>query len=127
MQFHGAFAFNRALTLTEFNVLNDFTGKRHENPYPSAYCQWEATRDGQGLKWDGEEKFRAFKEWLPVLMREFFVPWGLILNGEVVWQGEEIQDRGLILIEANTITFRDSQFLGATVACPKCGHSFTPV
>lgn len=122
--FSGAFAFSRQLTLTEYNTLMDFAKKEHPKTAPSKFCLWIPTRDGVGLKWNGGEKFDAYQEWLSALLTTFFKPWGVVLNGEVMWQGEELSDRGVLVIKDNVLTSRASQVTGKVVRCPECDHEF---
>ena len=42
-----------------------------------------ATSDGGSLAWNGGEKFYRYREWLAYLLKNFFIPWGVVLNGKV--------------------------------------------
>ncbi len=53
---------------------------------PDLYCQWVPSKDGKQIKWDGNEKFRAYLEWLRYLVANFLSPWGYEISGEVRWQ-----------------------------------------
>lgn len=70
---------------------------------PSLWCQWTVTDDGLNIVWDGGEKFYCYGEWLTYLIEHFFRSWGYILNGEVTWQGEDISDRGQIIVDDNDV------------------------
>lgn len=73
---------------------------------PGLWCQWIVTDElGEGhfLIWDGGEKFYNYIEWLKYYIEHFFNKWGVMLNGEVVWQGEEMDDRGKIVVENNEV------------------------
>jgi len=59
--------------------------------------------DGTFIEWDGGEKFYNYVEWLSVLIRNFFKPWGYELNGKVSWRGEEFFDIGTIVLRNNEI------------------------
>ena len=107
--FMGTFTLSRELTLSEFNTLNNFTEERHEGDGPGYYCQWIPTKDGKGLKWDGNEKFYNYVEWLEELVNRFFSPWGIVLGGHVHWDGEESGDHGVIQVKNNVVkSARDS-------------------
>ena len=107
MKFKGVFLFDRFLTVKEFNMLKEFVEKRHNDAdYPDYYCQWDPIKDGSGLEWDGNEKFHRYVEWLKYLITHFFQPWGLTLNGSVLWRGEEFGDDGVIVVEDNQVTTR---------------------
>jgi len=71
---------------------------------PGLWCQWVPTSDRMFLKWDGSEKFNHYEEWIRYLIVSFLRPWGLTLNGEVKWQGEETRDRGLLIVKDNIVT-----------------------
>ncbi len=71
---------------------------------PGLWCQWVPTEDGTAIEWDGSEKFYRYTEWLEYLIEHFLKPWGYSLNGAVKWQGEEIDDRGIITVTDNVVT-----------------------
>ena len=60
------------------------------------WCHWVISGDGTGLEWDYGEKFYEFELWLEYIQVHFLTPWGSKLNGEIHWQGEEWDDRGII-------------------------------
>ncbi|HAG84214.1 MAG TPA: hypothetical protein DCL61_24420 [Cyanobacteria bacterium UBA12227] len=70
---------------------------------PSLWCQWIPTSDGNGIQWDGGEKFYHYIAWLQYLMIHFLEPWGYQLSGEVKWQGEDPTDTGHIIVENNQL------------------------
>ena len=71
---------------------------------PGLWCQWRVTDDCSALEWDGVEKFYKYTEWLQYLIDNFIGPCGYKLNGDVEWQGEESDDRGIIHVVNNKIT-----------------------
>ena len=78
---------------------------RHGECQPGLWCGWivENEIDGQVLRWDGGEKFYYYIEWLGYLIKHFFEPWGIKLDGEVYWNGEESEDMGKIVVRNNEI------------------------
>jgi hypothetical protein len=70
---------------------------------PGLWCQWVPTSDGNGITWDGGEKFYDYQEWLQYLIDHFLEPWGYTLNGDVKWQGEQGDDAGVIRVTDNKI------------------------
>lgn len=70
---------------------------------PGLWCGWCPTSDLQGIEWDGGEKFYYYVEWLEYLIVNFIKPWGLIMSGQVKWQGESRDDHGSIRIDNNSI------------------------
>lgn len=78
---------------------------------PELWCQWIPDRNGglddpdgyDELVWDGVDKFYNYTEWLEYLISNFIAPSGYVLNGTVKWQGENIDDRGKIVVQNNVI------------------------
>jgi hypothetical protein len=73
---------------------------------PGLWCQWTLDEDGTSLQWDGGEKFYSYVEWLQYMITNFFSPWGIMLNGEVEWSGEESSDLGKIIVVNNVVTVK---------------------
>lgn len=74
---------------------------------PGLWCKWVINEEDCCLEWDGGEKFYEYVGWLNYLIAHFFEPWGIILNGKVKWQGEDIDDRGRITIKNNLVTVKE--------------------
>jgi hypothetical protein len=73
---------------------------------PGVFCQWVVFPTGNRLGWDGGEKFYHYIEWLEYLIKHFFTRWDIQLNGEVEWQGERSDDRGVIIVLDNVVHTR---------------------
>ena len=89
----------------EYGQLHDFSVENYNVPpetQPGLWCQW-IIQDGK-LVWDGGEKFYRFVPWLRYLIDRFFAPSGYVLHGTVEWQGEDLEDKGLIQVIDNKIT-----------------------
>jgi len=102
--FYGALAMSRELTEQETNTINNLQHIRHEDGYEkgrSIWCQW-IVEDGQ-LKWDGGEKFYGYIGWLKYLISEYFEKWGVKLNGEIGFMGEDFDDKGVIDVTDNNV------------------------
>jgi len=69
---------------------------------PGLWCQWELS-DDETLEWDEGEKFYYYTEWIKYLIHHFFEPWGIKLNGEIEWDGEDSDDRGKIIVKDNVV------------------------
>ena len=80
-----------------------FMQGRVEKGQPGLWCQWGITEDGDELQWDGGEKFYNYIEWLEYLIKNFFIPWGRKLNGEIFWYGEDRDDCGKIKVRNNEV------------------------
>ena len=73
------------------------------NGQPGLWCQWEPDEGRTAIEWNGAEKFYSYVEWLEYLIEHFIGPWGYELNGEVAWQGEEPDDRGVLCVKGNKV------------------------
>lgn len=82
-------------------------GNGHPSTQPGLWCQWVPSEDGTEIKWDGNEKFYCYTEWLEYIIENFLKPWGLTLNGEVTWEGEESDDLGKIIVSDNKIQVQE--------------------
>lgn len=69
---------------------------------PGLWCQWMINDDGE-LAWDENEKFYDYVEWLKYLIDNFFDPLGYKLNGEIEYQGEDVDDFGRIIVIDNVV------------------------
>lgn len=78
---------------------------------PGLWCNWIITPDGKFLEWNGNEKFYDYIEWLQYLITHFFQPWGIKLNGQIKWSGEESSDVGLIIAKNNKITAKKGKII----------------
>lgn len=124
--FDGKFDLSRVLTVTESNTLKEFADERHEGDgFPGYYCQWVPTKDGLGIEWDGNEKFYDYVEWLEYLIKNYFEPWGIKVNGAIRYQGEEIGDVGRVEVKDNVVKLVELEVTGI-VECPECGERFVP-
>ena len=70
---------------------------------PGLWCQWNI-ENNKFIVWDGGEKFYNYVEWLEYYIEKFFKPWGVVVNGEVEWQGEDREDIGKIIVTNNVVT-----------------------
>lgn len=104
--FLGELKLSRNLTHQEFDIINSIQDKRHDySTHPSVWCNWEVIsyKDEQYLKWNGAEKFYNYVEWLGYLIKNYFKPWDVTLNGKIHWRGESFEDMGVIIVENNNI------------------------
>lgn len=76
---------------------------------PGLWCQWIISDDGTELKWDGGEKFYYYTEWLNYMINHFFEPWGIKLNGEIEWKGEDRNDIGKIVVIDNEVIIKEAK------------------
>lgn len=121
--FEGKFEFSRPLFYREGRTLRQCTDVL-EHPIPenhegwlkseglelSNYCQWVIDDHGEGLQWDGNEKFYQYIDWLKYLIHFYFEEWGVVLSGEVLYQGEEVGDVGKIIVTDNKVTVQKLKY-----------------
>lgn len=99
----GSFWQDRDETVVDYN--------QPPSTQPGLWCQWVPSEDGTELMWDGNEKFYNYVEWLEYLIKSILSPRGYKVNGEVEWQGEERDDRGMIVVNDNTVKTRMGKFV----------------
>jgi hypothetical protein len=90
----------------EYFVSDDDIGVIEDNSpstQPGSYCYWCPTEDGEGIEWNGHEKFYDYTEWLEYLINHFLKVWGYTLNGEVEWSGQSDDDVGKIYVKNNVV------------------------
>lgn len=73
---------------------------------PGLWCQWIVSGDNDCLEWDCGEKFYNYINWLQYLIDHFFSKWGVNLNGEVIWNGEDSEDVGKMVVENNNVLLK---------------------
>lgn len=71
---------------------------------PSLWLQWRPIEDGTEISWDEGEKFYEYVPWIKYLIDNFIKPWGIIANGSIKWQGEDMSDRGIITVKDNVVS-----------------------
>jgi len=69
---------------------------------PGLWCQWIINEENE-FEWDGGEKFYNYVEWLRYYIDHFFSKWGILLNGEIKWSGEDSSDIGKIVVNDNVV------------------------
>lgn len=93
-----------------FGQDNDESVVEYNDPpdtQPSLWCQWIPSEDGESIEWDGSEKFYSYIEWIKYIITNFLKPWKYKLNGSVKWQGEEMNDRGIITVKNNVMKTKE--------------------
>jgi hypothetical protein len=108
-EFEGGFKVDRPLSFEHYGVLKmlhddqDEVIKEYKMEAPTdAYCQWKVQSDRQTIKWDGGEKFYDYDKWIENICM-LLETWGYKLNGTVLWQGEDMLDRGKIVVTDNSV------------------------
>lgn len=89
---------------------------------PGLWCNWTPTEDGTAIEWDGGEKFYNAEKWMAYLIKhfvgsdpiakrehpeEFSFLQGHDLNGRIDAQGEDYDDKWLLIVENNKVKVAD--------------------
>jgi hypothetical protein len=102
--FEGKFKLSRPLTVKEFNILKAFSEERHGDNlniypgFPGFHCDWVPTENGEGIEWNGAEKFYDYEKWLQLIINKYLTPWGIKISGKVEYQGEGMGDHGTLSV-----------------------------
>ena len=60
-------------------------------------------KDYNSIEWDCGDKFYEYTDWIKYIIKEVLQPKDYKLNGKVDWIGEELDDRGKIIIKDNEV------------------------
>jgi len=103
--FSGAFKLDQRLTVLQAQTLNDLADWDAVPPKdaPDSNCQWVVGSDNQSIGHNNDEKFYSWGLWLEYLIANYLKPWGLTLSGQVIWQGEDCGDAGMVFVKDNRI------------------------
>ena len=111
-KFTGCINLSRALTIKEAKELLEITyldlAETREITGIEAYLQWVPTETLDGIVWDGNEKFYEYVpllRWLCVWLKKR----GIEANGELLWAGDEADDRGRIAVSSNEVEVIEGQ------------------
>lgn len=102
----GCFGQDREPSITDYNS--------PPKTQPGLWCQWVPSDDGEGVEWNGAEKFYEYVAWLEYLIKNFLAPKGYVLNGKVQYRGEDFEDIGTIVVKSNVVEQRHGKLLKVT-------------
>ncbi len=90
------------------------------------YINLKLTDDYTGLEWDQCEKTYCMEQAIELILRLMQEEWPDFkgLTGEMLAQGEDIEDRYVIMVDGVLVTRRESPPDGSIVECPHCGEKF---
>jgi len=118
-EFKGKISFDQEVSELFAEEINFFCRKRHctednhnktSDYAPSLWCDWEVAEDRKGLEWNGSEKSYDMDKWLPLLINKFLEPAGIICNGFVEAQGENVGDHWAIEVTDNEVRILECNF-----------------
>jgi hypothetical protein len=84
----------------------------------------ELTDDFTGIQWDGTEKTYELTECVNLILDRMWLKWPQFgLSGTLTAQGEEIEDRWRLTIDAHWRAIEERIALtGTVITCPHCGE-----
>lgn len=102
--FKGAFKFDKEPTVKVLKQISevydpDECETEYAQPFPDSYCQWQLTKQLDGIEWDRGEKFYKYTEWLQWIIDNILKPAKISIRGRVEFQGEESTDFGVLVVE----------------------------
>ena len=129
--FKGELKFTNELKASEISKVNSFLGEdcRDHPEWGEAklfFVDLDLLPDFSGLKWSGAEKTYGMVEVVNMLMLNVQIDFPSFgLEGKLLAQGEDIDDRWELVIENGVAVKRDIPQTGQRVECPHCeGHFY---
>lgn len=93
---------------------------------PGLWCNWIPVEQGRAIEWNEGEKFYNAAEWMAYLIDHFLRPGALasqvdsklfegftfdhIVNGQIEAQGEDSEDRWVLIVEDNEVSVAEATF-----------------
>lgn len=127
-KFSGELKFIKELSVKELAKVKSFLGQdcRQHPEWGGRDLYWielEFLNDFSGLKWsETEGTSYGMVNCVNLIitnMRNEFSDFGL--TGKLIAQGEDVDDRWMLVIENGMAVRKDSEM---NIICPKCGHHF---
>ena len=132
--FTGELKFKEEMTASELSEIKKFLSEDcREHPEwqndKLYYVDLEFLDDFSGLRWNGTEKTYGMVEVINMItsnMINRLQYTGFGFTGELQAQGEEFDDRWMLIINGEGIAERkEVSIIGSRVECPNCNHNFT--
>lgn len=79
---------------------------QHPKNQHGLWCHWIPSEDGTEILWNGAEKFYEYIQWINYINENFLKPWGITIDGDVKWFGEDEEDIGIIVAKDGGISYR---------------------
>jgi len=106
-------------------------GNRPPEGQPGLWCQWVPNKEGTALEWDQGEKFYESAAWMKYLIdnllalsaqgyvarhvdedpRLYHFTFNHVLNGTIYAQGEDPDDRWMLVVENNVVKVANSELV----------------
>ena len=105
--FDGKFTIDRPVDEETYGLLARLANERDRDGlpegFPHTWCDWLIQGDHQTIEWDEEEHFYDFEEWVGYIVDKILSPRGYVVNGEVMWRGEDFLDMGRLTVRDNVV------------------------
>ena len=106
--YYGKLMINKPLTAEDKETLSYIMKVEHNNDnsiVPRGWNSWDY-RERHGEEWlhiEENGKHYYEEQWLNFLISQFFKPKGYLLNGNIVWIGEDGWDLGAMRVKDNVV------------------------
>ena len=78
-----------------------------ETKKPGVWCQWKYNETENLIEFDGGEKFYDYIEWLLYIINKIITPSHCMLNGKMVFSGDDYDDLGIIWVKSNIVVIEN--------------------
>lgn len=127
-QFSGELKFTAPMNSEHLRKIDSFLGEDcRDHPEWGAddltYIDLGLSKEGTGLMWDGSEKTYDLVEKVNLIIRkmqEDYPEFGL--SGSLLAQGEDMEDRWLLVIEDGVAIHKEAKSVTKDLQCPHCGR-----
>lgn len=129
-EFKGELNFTTDLTGTQLAKIKTILGEDcRDHPEWNAtnltYISLKLLKDFSGISWDGSEKTYDLVEKINLVIKLMQLEYSeFSLNGKLLAQGEDIDDRYLIVMKNGIAKIEDVVIKDNKTQCPHCGENF---
>ncbi len=131
-EFKGELKFTKEPTASQLAKLNSMFGEdcrdhpEWDESEGLCYIDLELTKDFSAIKWNGAEKTYDLDKLVNVVIIEMRKEWPeFSLTGELLAQGEDIEDRWQLCFDHDGFAHRrDVAIVGRKCRCPHCEEEF---
>ena len=117
-EYRGELETSKPLTSKQVQIINDWCSKRHDGHDIGIWCDWIASTSTTIEAVDGKNYNDT--DWLRYLITNYFDKWGVTLNGDIQFRGEEFGDDGVIecidsIVQRKGVSFMEHKGVGIRV------------
>lgn len=108
--FEGKFKCTPKCNQSQINFINNINNFNIKNyNIPNDKCCWIINNTGEYLQWNNDKSSIYYDDWIIYLLKSFFIPNNILLNGIIKWYGDDHFDIGKIIINNNCIDIFDAK------------------